>query len=273
MVLGTPAQAAARILDDSVPVGEREAIVPQFLHSAPELLAVLTAQIPVGTPEEYRRIPWIWRVAIAAGKQNETGPLQKLLDLSLPRGNEPLHDWQAVVLGGGLINGLSQLERWPGVRFAELTANNPPLQARLQRALELADRMAVNSQVPAGTRYDALRMLPLRGWEQAGARLREFLPAAVGDELQMGAVSGLVDVDHPQAVATLIKALPDLTPGNRDLALLGLLRTDARREQLLAGLEAGRISPTWVSAALRTRLRTTGPEGLRTRAVKILGGE
>jgi len=273
MVLGTPAQAAARILDDSVPVGEREAIVPQFLHSAPELLAVLTAQIPVGTPEEYRRIPWIWRVAIAAGKQNETGPLQKLLDLSLPRGNEPLHDWQAVVLGGGLINGISQLERWPGVRFAELTANNPPLQARLQRALELADRMAVNSQVPAGTRYDALRMLPLRGWEQAGARLREFLPAAVGDELQMGAVSGLVDVDHPQAVATLIKALPDLTPGNRDLALLGLLRTDARREQLLAGLEAGRISPTWVSAALRTRLRTTGPEGLRTRAVKILGGE
>ncbi|MFM8220401.1 MAG: hypothetical protein ACKOJF_15920, partial [Planctomycetaceae bacterium] len=143
MVLGTPAQAAARILDDRVPMGEREAVIPQFLHAAPALMTALLDGLPTGTPEEYRRIPWIWRVAIAAGKQNESRPLRELLELSLPRDGEPLHDWQAVVLGGGVINGLSQRDKWPAARLAELTAERPELRARLARAAELVDRMAV----------------------------------------------------------------------------------------------------------------------------------
>ena len=270
MVLGTPAQAAARILDDRVPVGEREAVVPQFLHAAPALMTALLDQLPTGTPEEYRRIPWIWRVAIAAGKQNETKPLRELLELSLPVDDAPLHDWQAVVLGGGLINGLSQRDKWPVARLVELTADQPALRARLARAAELADRMAVDPKVPSGTRYDALRMLPLRGWELAGPRLKQFLPASAGEELQMGAVSGLVDLDHAQVPALLLQALPELTAGNRELALQGLTRTDERRQQVLAAIAGGTVRTEWVSPALRTRLQTTGPESLRSEAQRLL---
>ena len=51
--------------------------------------------------------------------------LAGLIDLSLPRKGEPLRDWQAVVLGGGVINGLSLEGKWPGKRLAELLARQP----------------------------------------------------------------------------------------------------------------------------------------------------
>ena len=41
-------------------------------------------------------------------------------------------------------------------------------------------------------------------------------------------MSGLVDVEDAGAAAVLLKAVPDLTPGNRKFALEGMLRTTAR---------------------------------------------
>jgi hypothetical protein len=86
----------------------------------------------------------------------------------------------------------------------------------------------------------------------------------------MGAVSGLVDLDHAQVPALLLQALPELTAGNRELALQGLTRTDERRQQLLAAIAGGTVRTEWVSPALRTRLQTTGPESLRSEAQRLL---
>jgi len=266
----TPQGAAARILDDQVGEAEREALIRKFLHEAPALMAAMTSDLKPGTPEEYRRIPWIWRVAIAAGKQNEAPVLTAILDHALPRGEEPLHDWQAVVIGGGLINGISQLNQWPGERLSGMVADKPLLKRRWDRALEQAEAMAENERVPTGTRYDALRMVPLRGWPTSGTQLRKYLARGIHDELQMGAVSGTVDVNDSEATQALVTGLPGFTPGNRTLALEGLLRTPARVTALLDGLEAGGVRAEWLSASQRKKLLGRTETGLRQRAERLV---
>src|SRR5262249_27729571 len=111
---------ARQILDDKQPAQTRSTLVEKNAGRAPELLAALVADLKPGTPEEYRRIPWIWRVAIAAGKRNDTPQLRRIVALSLPGTKDPLRDWQAVVIGGGVINGISLKGIWPGPRIAEI---------------------------------------------------------------------------------------------------------------------------------------------------------
>src|SRR6185436_8638196 len=95
-----------------------------------------------GTPQEYDRIPWIWRVAIACGKRNDAGQIKAVLEASLPHEGEPLRDWQAVVIGGGIINGLSERGLWPGDRVAEILGKDDLLLKRWNTALDFASAMA-----------------------------------------------------------------------------------------------------------------------------------
>ena len=178
----------------------------------------MTADLPDDAKEEYRRIPWIWRVSIAAGRKNDAKVLADLLDASLPKPGEPLRDWQAVVIGGGVINGLSLENVWPGRRIPELLKDRPEPAKRWEESLKQAATMAESQKVPTGTRYDALRMIALRGWDAAGPGLTKYLPKSAHPELQMGAVSGLVDVERPEVAGLLVKALPDLDDANRKLA-------------------------------------------------------
>ncbi|MEA2736194.1 MAG: hypothetical protein QOE14_2645, partial [Humisphaera sp.] len=161
--------------------------------------------------------------AIAAGKRNDAAMLKKMLDVSLPKSDEPLRDWQAVVLGGGIINGISQQGAWPGDRLTEIIGDDADLKSRWQRALDLASTMADNEKTPPGTRYDALRMLGVEPWEKRGDQLTRYLKNE-NAELQMGAVSALADVKSPEASSALKAALPTLTEKNRNLAEEGLKR-------------------------------------------------
>jgi putative heme-binding domain-containing protein len=219
-----PGVIAASLLDDSQPAGEREAAVKVHYMLAPELLREMVRDLPVGTPEEYRRIPWIWRVTIHAGRGNDASRLQRLLELSLPKADEPLRDWQAVVIGGGLINGLSLTGVWPDERLRAVIGADVALAERYGRALSLAEVMADDTSVPNGTRYDALRMVALREPAKALRQLQRYLGADVDAELQMGAVSGLSDVRAPEALTALESALDQLTPANRQLAQRGMDR-------------------------------------------------
>src|SRR5688500_17691474 len=141
--------------------------------------------------------------------------MKRVLNVSLPQPNEPLRDWQAVVIGGGIINGLSQRDVWPAVRVTELLVQDDALRQRWQRALDLAAEMADNPKIPKGTRYDALRMLGVEPWAKRGNHLVRYLAEDVDQELQMGAVSGLVDIDAPEAAQALLQAWPNLAKGNR----------------------------------------------------------
>jgi putative heme-binding domain-containing protein len=204
-------------------------------------IAKLLDGLAVGAKGEYERIPAIWEQAIAAGKRNELSELIRVLDLCLPAENDRLADWQAVVIGGGLINGVSQAGVWPRERFSQLLEDRPQLAKRWRNAIDRASEMADNLSTPAGTRYDALRMLGVLDFKQSGEKLLGYLGPKNHQELQMGAVSALGDIDSTASTAALIDAYPKLHRHNRPIAIKALLRSPERSMSLRAAIEGGRI--------------------------------
>jgi putative membrane-bound dehydrogenase-like protein len=265
------AELAHEILDETRPAQRREAIVAEHPKLAAELVTAMAAGLTeADEEEEYRRIPWIWRVAISAGRRTDAAQLKPLLEASLPQAGEPLADWQAVVIGGGVINGVSQTGRWPGEILDESLKGDEMLAGRWARAIELASTMADNAKVRPGTRYDALRMVALAPWERCGAQLRKYLAEGVHDELQMGAISGLADVRSPQVGPLLLSRIGGYSPQNRELALDALLRDDLRIAALLDSVAAGTLSPEMLGEVRIANLRKTDNARLRARAEKML---
>jgi putative membrane-bound dehydrogenase-like protein len=268
----TPAEAAKLILDEKTPRARREELARESAAIAADVIRAMVADLPANDPnEEYRRIPWVWRVAIATGRKNDPEAIRGLLDLALPKPGEKLRDWQAVVLGGGVVNGLSLEGAWPGRRLIELTKDHPELAKRWAEVVKQSHAMADDPAVPPGTRYDALRMVALDVWSEAKPRLAKYLAKDSHAELQMGAVSGLVDVEDSEAAMLLIGSLVDLAARNRTLAVAGLLRTPQRINALLDAVEKGTAKADWVGKEHRETLRKHPDEAVRTRAAKALG--
>jgi hypothetical protein len=267
----TPAALSKQILDDAQPAQKRQELAAHSADRAAEVVAAMVADLPAtDVEEEYRRIPWIWRVSIAAGKRNEAMHLRALLATSLPQEGASLRDWQAVVIGGGIINGISLSGKWPKPRIEELLGEDEPLRRRWQQSLAAAAVMADSVKVKTGTRYDALRMIALDPTKEQLARLAKYLAKDADSELQMGAVSGLADVDAPEAAKLLSTALPVLTKANQGLAIDALLRSDARIEALLSLLESGKFATAAVSESQRQKLLELPPGKLRDRAEALL---
>ena len=264
-----PASIARFVLGASNPEAERRQMIADHPEIAAPMLAVMVAGFTPGTPEEYRRIPWIWRVTIAAGKRNDEKELKALLLISLPRPRESMRDWQAVVLGGGLINGISQAGAWPSKRIEDLLRSDPVATKRWRRAIDLATAMADDEKVPKGTRYDALRIVAMDPWRRCGAQLLKYLAKGIDAELQMGAVSGLVDQPAPQATPALIEALSYLSERNRNLVLDGCLKTPQRCQALLDAIAQGTPSAENLGPARIRRLLEHTDPALRTRAKRL----
>ena len=222
--------------------------VPDEKKDATAEIKVLLDGLAVGKPEEYERIPKIWESAIAAAKRNKSDELVRLLELSLPDKGEPLADWQAVVIGGGVINGVSMVGEWPARRMAELLKDRPDLRAKWDRTILLADAMADNEKVKTGTRYDALRIIALGDWDKYGKKLIGYLQAGVDPELNMGAVSGLSDMEVDAVPPALIDSLDHLDETNRKLAIEALARTPQRAQRLLDAINDGKVAPKLISS-------------------------
>jgi putative membrane-bound dehydrogenase-like protein len=264
-------ELAKFIIDENLPKDRRETLVKESLPMAGEVVRAMVADLkPNNTEEEYRRIPWIWRVSVAAGRANDVKVLASLLEASLPKPGESLRDWQAVVIGGGIINGLGLEGVWPKSRLAELLKNKPELSLRWADTLKQSHVMADSDKIPNGTRYDALRIVALDTWSAAQPRLLPYLKQEVNAELQQGAVSGFVDIEEPAATGVLIGALPKLTAGKRNFALTGLLRSPARVTSLLDALEKGLVMANWLTNEHRESLLKYPDEAIRARSARYL---
>ncbi|MCA9085902.1 MAG: c-type cytochrome, partial [Planctomycetaceae bacterium] len=258
-----PPQIAPFLLDESQSRERRQQVIDQRPGMGPAIIGLLAAGIqPDDVEEEYRRIPWIWRVAIAVGKRNDGGEIRDVLEVSVPRPDQPLHDWQAVVIGGGLINGATLVDVWPQERMNEVLAGLPHVQAAWPEALTKAAQMADDETVRSGTRYDALRMVALRPTQEAMAHLLRYLKPETPRELQMGAVSGLVDITSEEVTPHLLSALEFLEGRNRQLALEGLLRSDGRAAALARAMKSGTVS---ISEKESTYFRQHSLQSIRRR--------
>src|SRR5690606_38726412 len=134
-------------------------------------------------------------------------------------------------------------------------------------------KMTDDEQVKSGTRYDALRMIAMRGWNDSGPQLVRYLQQNENAELQTGAVSGLVDVPEPPATSALIAALPNLAEPNRKLAIEGLRRSQGRRRALLESVIAGTTSADLIDASSRTALQQSEPAELQELARRAFASE
>jgi HEAT repeat protein len=86
----------------------------------------------------------------------------------------------------------------------------------------------------------------------------------------MGAVSALADMKSPEASAALIKALPDVTDGNRKLALDALLRDQERCLALLNAVADRKIAVSALGQAPIEKLKNHPDPAVRKRAGEVL---
>jgi len=240
--------AAAELLNDAQSAEARNAVIEANADRAGALVSEMAKGIGNDPVEEYRRIPWIWRVSVAAGKRNDAAQLKSLLEASLPADGGRLRDWQSVVIGGGVINGITLTGGWPEPRIEQILGSDEALRRRWKWALQKSAGLADDESVTRGTRYDALRMIALLGWDASGAKLRNYLARGTHAELQMGAVSACGDIDDARAADALIEALPGLDPRNVRLAVNALKRTAERKQKLDEAVAAGRIPAELLNA-------------------------
>jgi hypothetical protein len=251
----TPQAIAAALLDDAHDQKARETLARDASTRATAIVQALVAGLPDNDEaEEYRRIPWVWRVAVAAGRAKDEAALKSLTDASMPTEGERLRDWQAVVLGGGVVMGLSQAGASPRDVMAPWLAEDARRAARWQRSLDLAIAMADDAKVRNGTRYDALRMLAVLPWDRVGAQLTRYLSKDVDPELQMGAIGGLSDLQDDRAADALVRHFPQYTERNRGLAINALLKSDAGRSRLKAAIASGAVQDAWLTPEQRQKL-------------------
>ncbi len=267
-----PGQIAAWLLDDKHPAAERERLIAASWEKAGEIIPLMAAGLPPerGSKEEYRRIPWIWRVAIAVGKGRDDSQIRSVLATSMPADGQPLQHWQSVVIGGGLINGIGLAGEWPDKQLATVIGEDSQLLSSWQRSLELSVKMADDESVPTGTRYDALRMVAMIKTPAARQQLERYLAEGTNAELQMGAVSGLSDRDEDGVAGLMIQASGYLPDVNLKLAVESLTRDERRSLELLDAIRDSKFSAAARKQLNESALLQHSSERVRLQAVEVL---
>jgi hypothetical protein len=192
-----------------------------------------------------------------------------VLAIALPEMNEPMHDWQAVALGGGIVNGFSQAGDSPRERIRVLLEDKKALLDGWNRAMQLAGPMADDESVRPGTRYDAMRILGADTFERSGEDLTKYLRGDVHDELVMGAISGLSDMESPAALDAITAAFPVYSKSNQALAVTLLLRDETRIATLVNAIEKGTIPAATLSTEQWVELKKIKSEDLRRRIAAL----
>ena len=210
---------------------------------------------------------------MAVGKRNRDQELEQVLRASLPEKGVVLRHWQAVVIGGGLINGISMNGGWPSERLGRVVANEASLRDRWERLQNLASVLADDETVINGTRHDSLRILGVGTWDRRGAQVFRYLLRGVDEELQSGAIRALNDIRSPGVGQALLSGLSFYTAENRELALDAMTREDSRVFELVMSVEEGRLTAPQIGEARIARLMKIADPALRARVEKTLGTE
>ena len=268
----TPAAIAAFLIDDANSNADREKMIALHLDQAAKVIPLMAKGLPEesGSKEEYRRIPWIWRVAIAVGKTANIDHNRSVLKASLPNDGERHEQWQAVVIGGGLINGIGLSGKWPLEEFDKIIGDDASLKALWQNSLILSSAMADDESVPTGTRYDALRMVAMRDAKISLPHLERYLQKGVHEELQMGAISGISDVPHDAVSTMLITGFAHYSETNRKLAIGALVRSESRCIETLNAIASKKLPPELSAHELIAELPKHNSAAVRERATEVL---
>ena len=262
------------ILDEKSSDQERLKAIEANIELAPDLIFALVEQIKPGTNDESRRLSWIWEIAIRTGRKNDTESFSRVLEISLPLEEAKLHRWQAVVIGGGLVKGLSEINVSPRERILEIFKDDKFLQKRLRRTIRLAERMALDKSLSKGTRYDAIRILGLDRWENAKPVLADFLTDEADKDLKLAAIATLSDIDHNESTQWLLQNISNPNEPIRKQVFKGLLKSESRIGEMLKKIEESEdFDYSLLPKAARKSLFENENASIRERAKKLMPQE
>jgi hypothetical protein len=257
------------ILDANALEQERSQAIEDNRDLAADLLVTIVSDIKPGTKQESSRLPWLWRIAVEAGKANDAEQIHRILDISLPDNDQSLDSWRAVVVGGGIVSGIASTNISPQARIQEIIADDQFLTERWQLCIRLASRVVDDKSVSVGSRYDALRIVAMDRWVNAQPTLERYLNSESEPEMQMAAVLGLVHAKVDPANELLLNSLDHLTEQNRALALDGMLQYDQQCEQLLDRCESRPAIARLLSPQHVKRLLQHPFYNVQTRAARL----
>ena len=238
----TASKIALKLLNSNIEEKIRLDLIDEYPCLSSEILTELIRDLESETREETKRIPWIFRVTVAAGERNTDSELLEILEISLPKPGEKLLNWQTVVLGGGIVNGISRQGIWPKSRIHDILQADHILSERWKYAIEESYQIAADPEVPNPWRYDALRILAMDSPEKSIPELQSYLDPDLDDHLNMGAISGLSDIQSTVVTDLLLSGLPHFSDRNRNLVLEAMLRTDRRIAVLFKKISSNELT-------------------------------
>lgn len=267
---------ASKVLDENIHDTERKALIAGHAQFAADLMRSIVDDMEVGTTEEAARIPWLWEIAVVAANHNNSEVIARILDISLPRPEAAISDWQIAVVGGGLIYQFSKNGLDPATRIAEIVGRDELLQQRWSSLLKISKKLALNQKVSLGIRYDALRVYSLSNWDEVKGLFNDVFHSTEKSEKQsdirMAALSAMTDVENEEVTQFLLDHFLVLNGQERVKACDVLTKNELRSKRLLQTVRQGAIDakllPTRVIRRLlehdNLRVRRLAKQVLRT---------
>ncbi|MFN9591883.1 MAG: neutral/alkaline non-lysosomal ceramidase N-terminal domain-containing protein [Pirellulaceae bacterium] len=249
------AEVAEQLLAPGLDPARRQRMIDSFWPKTDQILHHWSQQQPWSAEDQVRWIPTIWMLTNRACKSGDQDLAMRILDEALPRIDGTIDDWRVVVLGGGVVGGLSDSITWPRPVIENWMESDAQRIARCQRVLMFSIEKAADEKTSTGTRYDALRLVGMLPEEQVFSVLDPYWNGDVHEELRMGAISAASDIDSPQSVPLLSTAAKNESGHLRSLAIDGLLRTQAGRKSLVEELRMGNLPADALTAAQHERLQ------------------
>ena len=268
---------ASKVLDENVSDRERLKLIRSNPQYAADLLQSLVDDIEPGTEQELSRIPWLWEIAVLAADKNNNEVLARILEVSLPKKDLPVSDWQIAVIGGGLIFELSKNGADPKKRIHEIVARDDLLNRRWNAFLEISQKVVLEPTTSKGIRYDALRIFALSDWKKVRVFLEELFQSTVTvdsskQELRLAALSAIVDIKNDEVTAFLVNHYALFNSKEREKACLVLLGNKKSVITLLSSIQSGVIASDRIPKRISEKLMSHENLNVRRLAKKLFVG-
>jgi len=257
------AEIAAQAGDD---IWLQSAIVSSANGKARAVLAALLERDSGRGPAEALIAPL---VATALGDDPVSG-LQQLLDILAPASRTEVEDWQITSIAA-CIDALQR--RSLDLAHLGKSDSSTAILKRLEPIFTAARAAAGDEVAPLATRLAAARLLG-RGPDQADddrAQLASWLAPQSDPELQTAAIAALARLRTDDVPQLLLEQWPGAAPQLRARILETLMSRAAWTENLVAALEEGVLTSADLDATARGRLSEHPQDGLRRRAIALLG--
>jgi putative membrane-bound dehydrogenase-like protein len=261
---GRHAALAAILRQDPADPWIRLAVLSSLSEGAGDVFSILAADKAWRSSDAGRGL--LYEVARYIGRQNRRAEILKLLPTleTLAADESSLATATVRGLGEGLARG-------PGMLEDQLAAlGSARAQRVLTELLAAARHNAADEKQAVGQRVDAIRILALGKFAEAGPILIELIANRQPQDVQSAALNTLARFSDPPIAHALLAAWPNLSPRLRAEATEALFSRGEWLQTLLGAAEKGTVSLADLDPA-RLRALEGHPNGaIRNRAQPLL---